>query len=181
MGGGRTIGEHTAKEIQQQHEGMETGESAGAETGDEGSGMGSTIRGGGTVLGSKAVSSGLSSSGEDTGGGTYQNGYTGHEEDGGRSVDTSHTTKTENTMKRSYASDEVGSSVQEEQSEDGIGSEKDTGKASVVADLTHKFSNIAATSQQKAPPAIDPHTEKPALVENDKSDRSDVDAAAPLG
>ena len=95
-------------------------------------------------------------------------------------MDSPHTAKTDNT-KRSYDSDELESLGQEETSEVSSNPENDIVKTSEVADLTLNLSKIDANSQQKAPSAIEPQTEKPAQIENGKSERSGVDAAAPLG
>ena len=84
-------------------------------------------------------------------------------------------------MKRSYDSEKLESPGQEENSEASSNPENDIGKTSGVAVLTLNFSNIDANSQQEAPSAIEPQTEKPAQLENGKSERSGVVAEAPLG
>ena len=159
---------------------MDLGGSAGDETGDEGSGMGSTIGGGETFLGSEAVYSVQNSSGEDTGGLTYQGEHKGDDTVDDRTVDSDLTYKTDNT-KNSYDSDDLESMNHGESSEAKSNPENDIGQMSGVAALALDFSNINANSHQKAPPAIKPQTETPAKLETGESERSGDVAAAPLG
>ena len=59
-------------------------------------------------------------------------------------------------------------------------SEQDTGKTNDRRNLRQEFEKIAANLPQKAPPTIIPHIHK-SLQEDDKPNRSSIDAAAHIG